>query len=318
MADFERGKALLYIGIDLGGTKVSALVLDNDGQERARRRYATPISYDQTLTVLAAAVAELEAASGSTDLPVGLGLPGVVDPGAGLVRAVNLPWLAARPFGADLARRLGRPVPLANDAKCFALSEAVDGAGAGAAVVFGAVLGTGVGGAIVVDGRCVTGAHGLAGEWGHTPMPWPELEGGPVMMCPCGQKGCVETILSGRGLIKIFTDLGGSAETAIEVAEKAGAGDAIAMRSLERYFSALARALGFVLNFLDPDVIVLGGGLSELPGIVEMVSQFWCGVSLVAQPRTRLVKARYGADSGVRGAAWLARQGAGGVLRRSC
>jgi len=298
----------VYIGIDLGGTKVSALVLDETGRERCRARRPTPAGYAETLDTLADLVAELEACAGRRGLPVGLGVAGLVDPAAGTVRAVNLPWLAGRRFGADLAGRLGRPVPMANDANCFALSEATDGAAAGAEVVFGAVLGTGVGGGIVVHGRCLTGAHGIAGEWGHTPLPWREPGDGPPELCPCGRIGCIETILSGAGLVKFHSPLPGCGETAVGIAEKAIQGDQKACFTLNRYFSALARALAFVLNFLDPDTIVLGGGLSQLPDILENVSRSWRGLALVAEPRTRLVVARHGADSGVRGAAWLARQ----------
>jgi len=298
----------VYIGIDLGGTKISALVLDEAGREHGRLRVPTPGGYLETLDALAELVTDLERGAGRRGLPVGLGLPGLVEPVGGTVRAVNLPWLAGRPFGADLAVRLGRPVPMANDANCFALSEAVDGAGAGATVVFGVVLGTGVGGGIVVDGKCLTGAHGIAGEWGHTPLPWREAADGPPLPCPCGRMGCIETILSGGGLVRIYQMLGGHAETAAEIAKKMTEGDDKGGHSLQLYFSALARALASAINFLDPDTIVLGGGLSDLPDILDNVSQLWRGLALVAEPRTRLVKARHGADSGVRGAAWLARQ----------
>ena len=299
----------MYIGIDMGGTKVSALVLDRDGRECARLRRPTPVSYDETVAVLTAAVSELEARGGRQGLPVGLGLPGVVDPAAGTVRAVNLPWLAGRPFGADLAVALGRRVPMANDANCFALSEAVDGAGAGSAVVFGAVLGTGVGGGIVVYGRCLGGAHGVAGEWGHTPLPWRSGEDGPELVCACGKLGCIETVLSGGGLVNAYNNLSGLIRKSEEIAKLAVQGEREAESALELYFRALAKALAGVVNFLDPDVIVLGGGLSDLPGILDKVSSFWKGLALVAEPRTRLLRARHGADSGVRGAAWLARQG---------
>ena len=298
----------MYIGIDMGGTKLSALVLDRAGRECLRLRRPTPAGYGETVAALAALVAELEESVGRRGLPVGLGLPGVVDPLAGTVRAVNLPWLLGRPFGADLAVALGRPVPMANDANCFALSEAVDGAGAGAAVVFGAVLGTGVGGGIVVHGRGLTGAHGIAGEWGHTPLPWREAGDGPELPCPCGRKGCIETILSGAGLVNIRNNLGGSAGSAEEIGRMARDADQKAQAALMLYFRALARALACVVNFLDPDIIVLGGGLSGLSDILDKVPLLWRGLALVSEPRTRLVRAVHGADSGVRGAAWLAWQ----------
>ncbi len=298
----------MYIGIDMGGTKVSALVLDRTGRECLRLRHATPTSYAQTVELLTALVAELEEAVGRRGLPVGLGLPGVVDPAAGTVRAVNLPWLLGRPLGADLADALGRAVPMANDANCFVLSEAVDGGGARAPVVFGAVLGTGVGGGIAVHGKALFGAHGVAGEWGHTPLPWRTAEDGPELLCPCGKKGCIETMLSGSGLAYIYNNLSNCVGSAEEVGRMAVTGDETARKALSLYFSALARALASVVNFLDPDTIVVGGGLSGLPDIIGRVSLLWRGLSLVPEPRTRLVRAVHGADSGVRGAAWLARQ----------
>ncbi len=298
----------MYIGIDLGGTKISALVVAEDGRELARRRLPTPTGYLDTLGALALVVTDLEHAVGQSGLPVGLGLPGVIDPVAGVVRAVNLPWLGGRPFAADLADRLGRPVPMANDANCFALAEASEGAGVGAGVVFGVVLGTGVGAGIVVGGRCLAGAHGIAGEWGHTPLPWREAEDGDPLPCPCGRVGCIETVLSGSGLLGIARRLGGDAASAADVAQAAQQDNRWAANALHLYFSALARALASVINFLDPDVVVLGGGLSHLPNLFANVLRLWRGWALVAEPRTRLICARHGADSGVRGAAWLARR----------
>ncbi|MEI6985885.1 MAG: ROK family protein [Rhodospirillaceae bacterium] len=298
----------MFIGIDMGGTKIAALVLNGDGRELARLRLPTPTSYEDTLKALAKLVIELENEVGAAGLPVGLGLPGVVDAVAGTVQALNLPWLSGCNLAADLATRLKRTVAIANDGNCFALSEAVDGAGAGARTVFGAVLGTGVGGGLVVDGNCLNGCHGITGEWGHTPLPWREPKDGPPVQCLCGRMGCIETILCGTGLINIHRRLGGTAACAAEVGLKAASGDDIATQALELYFSALARALSVVLNLLDPDAIVLGGGLSDLPDISNSVQRLWCGLSLAGQPRTRLSKARHGADSGVRGAAWLARQ----------
>ena len=299
----------MYIGIDMGGTKISALILDREGRERLRLRRTTPANYPGTLDELAGMVAELEQSVGRRGLPVGLGLPGVVDPLAGTVRAVNLPWLRGRPFGADLARLLERPVSMANDGNCFVLSEAVDGAGAGADVVFGAVLGTGVGGGIAVHGRGLIGAHGIAGEWGHTPLPWRDAGDGPELPCPCGKMGCIETIISGSGLVGICNRLGAPASSAEEVGRMALEDDQTAQKSLTLYFRSLARSLACVVNILDPNTIVLGGGLSDLPGILDEVSMLWRDLALVPDPRTSLVRAVHGADSGVRGAAWLARQG---------
>ncbi len=298
----------MFIGIDMGGTKVSALVLDRSGRECLRLRRATPVSYGQTVELLTALVAELEQAVGRGALPVGLGVPGVVDPSAGTVRAVNLPWLQERPLGRDLAQILGRTVPMANDGTCFVLSEAVDGSAAGAQVVFGAVLGTGVGGGIAVHGRALSGAHGIAGEWGHTPLPWRRAQDGAERLCPCGKLGCIETILNGSGLVYIYNKLSNSVLTAEIIGGRATQGDETARLALSLYFSALARSLASVVNFLDPDVIVFGGGLSNLPDILSQISILWQGLTLVQAPRTRLVRAFHGADSGVRGAAWLACQ----------
>jgi fructokinase len=294
----------MRIGIDLGGTKIAAVILDRDGAERARCRRPTPRGYEQTLAALAAVVAELESVAGAGG-SVGLGLPGLVDPAAGTVQAVNLPWLNGRPLAADLRARLGRPVPLANDADCFALSEATDGAAAGAGLVLGLVLGTGVGGALVAGGRLVRGAHGLTGEIGHLPLPWPEPGDPPPVQCGCGHWGCIETILSGQGLVRLFGAAGGQAANGAEVVARAGAGDLSARAALDRYFSALARTLGLVINLIDPEVIVLGGGVSEIPALLETVPDRWGRYALVAHPRTRLVRPLHGAESGMRGAALL-------------
>ncbi|MBP2294795.1 ROK family protein [Azospirillum rugosum] len=297
------------IGVDLGGTKISATLLDADGRELARHRADTPRAYDATLAALAQAVGALESQAGSrvemAGATVGIGLPGVVDSAAGTVRAVNLPWLEGRPFAEDAARALGRPVRIANDANTFVLSEAVDGAAAGASVVFGIILGTGVGGGIVVDRRILPGANALAGEWGHTPLPWRTPEDGPPEPCGCGRSGCVETLLSGSGLARLHARRTGEAIEPPEIAARAAAGDAAALGTLRHHADALARALAAVINLLDPDAIVVGGGLSGLPGLYESVPALWGRWALSPAPRTRFVRARHGADSGVRGAAWL-------------
>ena len=297
------------IGVDLGGTKVSATLLDADGRELARHRAGTPRAYDATIAALAQAVAALEGQAGSqvemAGASVGIGLPGIVDPVAGTVRAVNLPWLDGRPFAADAARALGRPVRIANDANTFVLSEAVDGAAAGAPVVFGIILGTGVGGGIVIDRRILPGANAMAGEWGHTPLPWRTPEDGPPEPCGCGRVGCVETLLSGAGLARLHARRTGEAAEPPEIAARAAAGDAAALGTLRHHADALARALAAVINLLDPDAIVVGGGLSGLPGLYESVPALWGRWALSPAPRTRFAQARHGADSGVRGAAWL-------------
>ncbi|KAA0577447.1 ROK family protein [Azospirillum sp. B21] len=297
----------MRVGIDLGGTKIAAVALGADGAELARHRRPTPRDYDATLDALAETVAALDPFGTGG---VGISLPGIVDPSAGMVRAVNLPWLAGRPFAEDAARRIGRPVRIANDANCFTLSEATDGAAVGSAVVFGIILGTGVGGGIVVDGRILPGANGLAGEWGHAPLPWREEADGLPVPCGCGKTGCLETVLCGAGLSRLHRHLTGddgtgNAADPQEIAARALAGDPAAAATLTRHADALARALAPVLNLLDPDMVVVGGGLSALPGLCESVAQRWGTWALAAAPRTRMAVARHGGESGMRGAARL-------------
>ncbi|CBS85787.1 ROK family protein [Azospirillum lipoferum] len=297
----------MRVGIDLGGTKIAAVALGTDGAELARHRRPTPRDYDATLDALAETVAALDPVGTGG---VGISLPGIVDPAAGRVRAVNLPWLAGRPFAEDAARRIGRPVRIANDANCFTLSEATDGAAVGSAVVFGVILGTGVGGGIVVDGRILPGANGLAGEWGHAPLPWREEADGPPVPCGCGKAGCLETMLCGAGLSRLHRHLSGEdgagkVADPQEIAARALAGDPVAAATLTRHADALARALAPVLNLLDPDMVVVGGGLSALPGLCEAVTRRWGSWALSAAPRTRMAVARHGGESGMRGAARL-------------
>lgn len=301
----------MRIGIDLGGSKIAAVALDGAGREHARVRSETPRTYDATLAALADAVAALERTA-SADVAdaaatgVGVCLPGVVDGVAGTARAVNLPWLDGRPLAADLAARCGRGVRLANDANAFTLSEAVDGAAAGADVVFGAILGTGVGGGLIAGGRILAGANALAGEWGHTPLPWrDEAEDGPPLPCGCGRAGCVETLLCGVGLSRLHERRTGEALAPPELARRAAAGDAAAQGTLARHADALARALAVVVHIVDPDVVVIGGGLSLLPGLAAMATARLGRYTLTATPRTRVIPARHGAESGMRGAAWL-------------
>ena len=295
----------MRIGIDLGGTKIAAVALDEQGRERARVRAATPRGYDALLDVLAGVVADLERAAGAA-AGVGVSLPGVVDAAGGTVHAVNLPWLDGRPFAADLAARSGRGVRIANDANCFALSEAVDGAAAGAGVVFGVILGTGVGGGLVVGGRIIAGANAVAGEWGHTPLPWRrEAEDGPAEPCACGRSGCIETLLSGGGLSRLHARHTGSTLEPLDISRRAGAGDPAARATLARYADALARGLAVIVDILDPDAVVIGGGLSKLPGVAEAAAARLGHHTLVATPCTRIVRALHGAESGLRGAAWL-------------
>ena len=301
----------MRIGIDLGGTKIEGIVLGPDGAERARRRAATPGGkYGGTVAAIAEMVAALAQESGlGPDTPVGVGIPGAVSPASGLVKNANSACLIGQPLDADLAAALGRPVRLANDADCFAVSEAADGAGAGMDVVFGVILGTGVGGGLVVRGRPLAGPNAIAGEWGHNPMPWPMAEDGlderPGPQCYCGQTGCIETFLSGPGLARDFETRSGAALDPRAIAAAAAAGDAVAEATLARYERRLARALASVINVVDPDVIVLGGGLSNLERLYVSVPELWQDWVFSDLCETPLRKNRHGDSSGVRGAAWL-------------
>lgn len=295
----------MRIGIDLGGTKIEGIALDGDGREVGRERVPTPRGdYDGTIAAIADIVRRLEASHGGP-ASVGVGIPGVISPQTGLVKNANSTWLIGRPFDEDLASALRRPVRTANDANCFALSEATDGAGAGASVVFGVILGTGVGGGVVVRGRIVEGANRIAGEWGHNPLPWPAESERPGPACYCGRTGCIETFLSGPGLARDHAGATGSAGDAATIAGRAAEGEPAAVATLARYVNRLARALASVINVLDPDIIVLGGGLSQIDALCEGVPAQWGEYVFSDTVMTRLVPARHGATSGVRGAAWL-------------
>ncbi len=313
------------LGIDLGGTKIEAQLLGPDGACVWRDRQPTPQGdYDGTLAAISAQVADarqaLQAIAPGATFTIGAGTPGTAAAG-GLMKNCNSTCLNGRPLAADLAARLGQPVVLANDANCLALSEATDGAGAGAAVVFAVILGTGVGAGIAVHGRVLNGANGLAGEWGHNPLPWAAPDE-PAWACYCGRHGCIETLLSGPGLAREHAQVnGGPVRTAVQLAEAAAAGDAAAQATLERHAHRLARALAAVINLLDPDVVVLAGGLSRLPGLPERVQAQWArwvfGASANDPVRTRLLTSHHGDASGVRGAAWLGRESMRGRLRNA-
>ena len=293
----------MHIGIDIGGTKLAAIALDADGWERARLRQPTPTSFDGVIDAVADVVERLEA-GGMRAPGVGISLPGIITRAQEINMIVNLPWLEGTPLRQALEARLACPVTLANDANCFALSEATDGAGEGAEVVFGVILGTGVGGALVVRGEIVVGANATAGEWGHNPWPTPGAGGVP---CTCGRfaQGCVETWLNGAALARDYAALGGGEATAEKIAARADAGDARAADAIARYAERLAQALAGVINVLDPDAIVLGGGLSEIAALYRLVPAAWGAHASVARPATRLVRARFGPESGLRGAARL-------------
>jgi fructokinase len=295
----------MRIGIDLGGTKIEGIAIADDGSERVRRRIAAPRGdYDATLGAIVDLVHDIEHESGRRG-SVGVGIPGTLSPATSLVKNANSTWLIGRALGADLPQRLGRPVRFANDANCFALSEATDGAAAGAAVVFGVIIGTGTGGGVVVNGHVVTGANAIAGEWGHNPLPAPHDDERPGQVCYCGRSGCIETFLSGPGLSRDFASHAGETITAEEIARRAQNGAPDATAALERYADRMARALGSIINVIDPDVIVLGGGLSNIEMLYHTVPKRWAPFVFSDRVSTRLVRAQHGDSSGVRGAAWL-------------
>ena len=301
-------RSRLRIGIDVGGTKLEAIGLDDGGREIARIRIPTPRgSYEGTIEAITSLIRTIEAKAGCEGT-IGVGIPGAISPVSGLIKNANSTWLIGRPLQADLESHIGRPVRLANDANCFALSEAVDGAAAGAPVVFGIIIGTGCGGGIVVGGHVLTGPNAIAGEWGHNPLPAPEGDEWPGPACYCGRTGCIETFLSGPGLSRDYASLGGGPADAHEIAARADAGEALANAALDRYERRFARALTAILNVLDPDVVVLGGGVSNIDRLYRNVPPLLAPFGN-ERPATRLVKARFGDSSGVRGAAWLWTQG---------
>ena len=301
----KREASDLRIGVDVGGTKIEAIALSSSGEERGRVRVATPRrDYDGTVRAVSDVVAELERDAGIQGA-VGVGIPGIVSPATGLVKNANSTWLIGKPFDKDLAAALARPVRIANDANCFALSEAVDGAGRDAEVVFGVIVGTGAGGGIVVDGRVLTGPNAIAGEWGHNTLPWPDAEETPGPPCYCGKRGCIEVFLSGPGLAREHSVIGGPASTAEEIASPARTGDETAEAALARYERRMAKSLASVINVVDPDVIVLGGGCSNIERLYENVPRLWKAYAFSDEITTELRRNVHGDSSGVRGAAWL-------------
>jgi fructokinase len=297
--------ASFRIGIDLGGTKTEAVALAPDGTILLRRRIATP---DGDAAVRIAAIRDLvlavEAELGGSGT-VGVGTPGALSPATGLLRNANSTVFNGLPLDRLLSEALEREIRIANDANCFALSEATDGAAAGAPVVFGVIIGTGTGGGIVIDGKILTGRHAIGGEWGHNPLPCPTDAERPGPACYCGRTGCVETFLSGPGLAADHRTVTGEALTAVEIAARASTGDVRARATIDRYTDRLARGLASVINLIDPDVIVLGGGLSNLGSLYETVPQRWGRYVFSDVVATRLVPPKHGDSSGVRGAAWL-------------
>ena len=290
------------MGIDLGGTKIAAIVIDAQGGERFRKRVATPSGdYIATVRALADLVTEADAAVGGR-VTVGVGIPGTVSPATGLVKNSNSLCLIGHALDQDLAAAVGRPVRLANDADCFALSEASDGAAADAAIVFGVILGTGVGGGLVINKQIVRGPNAITGEWGHNPLPWPYAEELPGPKCYCGLNGCIETFLSGPALSRSY---GGDGLSANDIVDRANAGEAAAQTMLAIYVDRLARATASVINLIDPHVIVLGGGLSNIAQLYTDVPKRWPAHVFSDVVVTKLVPPKFGDASGVRGAAWL-------------
>jgi fructokinase len=295
----------IRIGIDLGGTKIEAIALEGDGTIRVRRRVPAPRGdYRATITALRDLTQAVESEAGTTG-PVGVGIPGTISPATGLIKNANSVWLIGHPLDRDLAEATGRPVRLANDANCFALSEASDGAGAGHGVVFGAILGTGCGSGIVVDGRIVSGPNSIAGEWGHNPLPWPLPDELPGPKCYCGKFGCQETYMAGTGLERDFREQTGRDLKGVDIVAAAEAGDVQAEAALQRYEHRLARGLAAIINVVDPDIVVLGGGMSNQDRLYRNVPKLWGAFVFSDTVATPLVKNRHGDSSGVRGAAWL-------------
>jgi fructokinase len=295
----------MRIGIDLGGTKIAVIALGNQGEVRFEQRTATPRGdYAASLAAIRDLVAAAEAATGRRGT-VGIGMPGSLSPVSGRVQNANSTWLNGRPFKQDVEHVLGREVRLANDANCFALSEAIDGAAAGARSVFGVIIGTGCGGGLVFERQLIDGPRGIGGEWGHNPLPWMTADEHPGPACWCGLAGCLETFLSGPGLAADHTRHGGAALTAAEIAELAQAGNAAAEATLARHASRLARGLAGVVNIFDPEVIVLGGGLSNMPHLYERLPPLMAPYLFAEDRRVDIRPPHHGDASGVRGAAWL-------------
>lgn len=295
---------MIRFGIDLGGTKIELIALDDAGATLHRERVATPRAYAASLDALHALVVRAEERLGVT-ASVGVSMPGAVSSTTGLIKNANSTWLNGRPFVDDLAARLRRPVRVANDANCFALSEAVDGAAVEARIVFGVILGTGVGGGIVVDRAVLTGRNAIAGEWGHNGLPRLEADDLPQPACYCGRAGCIETYLCGPAMLADHRRHGGDARDAADIASQAAAGDGAAGATFDRYARRLAKSLASVVNVLDPDVIVLGGGVSNIDVLYRTVPSLMAAHVFSDDVATPIVKNRHGDSSGVRGAAWL-------------
>jgi fructokinase len=295
----------MRIGIDLGGTKIEAIAMSARGEIMARQRCATPGDYRACLAALAELKRGIEAAAGAKARRIGIAMPGSLSPATGRVRNANSQWLNGTDFLGDVGHALATPVRLANDADCFTLSEAVDGAGAGAASVFGVIIGTGCGGGIALNGRLHRGANAIAGEWGHNPLPWPTPAEYPGPACWCGKTGCLENWVSGPAFTRWACEMIGQDLSAPQIAALAAAGDALARQAIDLLADRLARGLAVVCNLLDPAVIVLGGGVSNVTGLADAIQARIAAHMFTDQLVTRVVVNRHGDSSGVRGAAWL-------------
>ena len=298
----QDGRADFRIGIDFGGTKIEIAALGHDGGVLLRRRIANPGVYEAALAAMVTLVHESERELGGL-ASVGVGIPGAVSPESGLVKNANSTWLNGRPFARDLSTAMDRVVRVENDANCFALSEAVDGAAAGKHVVFGIILGTGVGGGIIVAERVLAGPHHIAGEWGHIPLPWPRLDEFPMPSCFCGNQGCIERFLCGSALASDCD--GPGARDASSIPRRAAAGEVQAAAALDRHADRLARCLAMAINFLDPDAIVIGGGLSNMTHLYDKVPELAARHVISPRLTTPILRNLHGDSSGVRGAAWL-------------
>jgi len=301
----QSGQSGFRIGIDLGGTKTEAVALSPSGDVVAQERVPTVKGdYTATISTISGLVNRAEALIGQS-CTVGIGIPGAASRDTGLVKNANSTWLIGKPFQKDLEEALDRPVRLQNDANCFAVSEAIDGAGKGAEIVFGVILGTGVGAGIAIRGECLGGRNSIAGEWGHNPLPSPLDDERPGPLCYCGRHGCIETFLSGPALERQYAEASGKEIAAREIEALAASGDPLANASLKTYEERLARSLAHVINILDPDIIVLGGGLSNIHRLYDTVPALWGPHVFSDSVKTRLSPPRHGDSSGVRGAAWL-------------
>ncbi|MDD8057577.1 MULTISPECIES: fructokinase [Shewanella] len=295
---------MMRMGVDLGGTKIEIVALAEDGAEIFRKRIPTPKNYPGTVEAIVSLVTDAETATKQTG-SVGVGIPGVVSPFTGLVKNSNSTWINGHPLDKDLSDVLHREVRVANDANCFAVSEAVDGAAAGKRVVFGGIIGTGCGAGVSINGAVHAGGNGIGGEWGHNPLPWMTPDEFNSTTCFCGNRDCIETFISGTGFVRDFRAAGGDATSGIQIAEMMQQGDPLATAAFERYIDRLARSLAHVINMMDPDMIVLGGGVSNIDAIYTELPKVLPKYVVGRECETQVVKNKFGASSGVRGAAWL-------------